>query len=736
MPSPAASRLRIRAPRAVFAVPSAGLLAAGLLTAALAALCGGCTPGGDERAEHLRAVARWEDRRLAPADSLAAMLNGPDAHVRLAAVRAAGLIGRDDALPGLVAALDDRSLTIRCAAAWALGLLADPAAAPALEKAGGGPNPTLREAALAALAHVPHDGAWLLQAAAAERPHEAALAWDALRNQAARVDSTALRDAILAGLTYPEPEVRWRVLRCAEVAPDTTLLAALAPFARSAHVQERVHAYRALARLGGDGALRAVAGGQEHLGDFRGRDRVRVRVAACRALGVLARPLAAPETPAGSDDRLESLGALLIAAAGDEHPHLAQTALDAMAALVADAPLPPEAAAQESLLPVWRIRLARAAARHLEHQEAQVRAAAAAARAALRGAGALPELRARCEAEQVPFAGAALIGAIGAVQPAPWPEPAFPDLPCAPHSLLSAAALDAFAARRADLGGERVDAVLLRAAAPGGDPVARATALSHLGAAPSAAAAAALLTALDEPAGPWRSDFVLAALAALPGALPAAGDGAADDDPLRATAAASLRASFDDPDIRIRLAAREAARATALLAAELIPTEGSLRATVPAFRRDPGQPALRRPFDAGKVRCVTPRGTFEITLDGEAAPNTAAMFRALAGQGFYEGLIFHRVVPDFVAQGGDPTGTGWGGPGWTIRSEWSRLRYERGAVGIAHSGKDTGGCQFFVTLSEQPHLNGRYTIFGHVTKGMDVVDRLCVGDSMRLEVLP
>ena len=89
-----------------------------------------------------------------------------------------------------------------------------------------------------------------------------------------------------------------------------------------------------------------------------------------------------------------------------------------------------------------------------------------------------------------------------------------------------------------------------------------------------------------------------------------------------------------------------------------------------------------------------------------------------------------------MVQGGDPRGDGWGGPGFTIRSEWSHARYERAAVGIANDGKDTGGSQFFVTLSEQPHLNGRYTIFGHVTEGMDIVDRMEVGDRFSLQIVP
>ena len=137
------------------------------------------------------------------------------------------------------------------------------------------------------------------------------------------------------------------------------------------------------------------------------------------------------------------------------------------------------------------------------------------------------------------------------------------------------------------------------------------------------------------------------------------------------------------------------------------------------------------PFDAPKVRCVTPKGEFVIALNGEIAPNTCAVFLDLIGQGFYDDLTFHRVVPDFVVQGGDPRGDGWGGPATPSAASGAGRRYKRAAVGIAHDGKDTGGSQFFVTLSEQPHLNGRYTIFGEVTEGMEVVDLLEVGDRFR-----
>ncbi len=142
------------------------------------------------------------------------------------------------------------------------------------------------------------------------------------------------------------------------------------------------------------------------------------------------------------------------------------------------------------------------------------------------------------------------------------------------------------------------------------------------------------------------------------------------------------------------------------------------------------------PFPSAQVKCTTERGNFIISLDPDIAPNTCATFLDLISNGFYDDLTFHRVVPDFVAQAGCPRGDGWGGPGYSIRSEWSDHTYARGVVGIAHDGKDTGGSQFFVTLSPQPHLDGRYTIFGKVKSGMEIVDLLEKGDHFSLEILP
>ena len=127
----------------------------------------------------------------------------------------------------------------------------------------------------------------------------------------------------------------------------------------------------------------------------------------------------------------------------------------------------------------------------------------------------------------------------------------------------------------------------------------------------------------------------------------------------------------------------------------------------------------------------TDRGVIELELAILDAPFTVANFVGLARRNFFDGIAIHRIVADFVVQDGDPRGDGEGGPGYTIRDEINMRPYLRGTVGMALDWEDTGGSQFFITHSPQPHLDGRYTVMGHVVNGMDVVDRLVPGDVIR-----
>jgi cyclophilin family peptidyl-prolyl cis-trans isomerase len=125
------------------------------------------------------------------------------------------------------------------------------------------------------------------------------------------------------------------------------------------------------------------------------------------------------------------------------------------------------------------------------------------------------------------------------------------------------------------------------------------------------------------------------------------------------------------------------------------------------------------------VTLHTNHGAIEIELFDGDAPKTVANFTKLAGDGFYDGVIFHRIIPDFMIQGGDPTGTGSGGPGYQFEDEFNDRKIVRGALAMANAGPNTNGSQFFiVTTDAAPWLDGKHTVFGRVTNGMDVVDAI------------
>jgi peptidyl-prolyl cis-trans isomerase B (cyclophilin B) len=121
----------------------------------------------------------------------------------------------------------------------------------------------------------------------------------------------------------------------------------------------------------------------------------------------------------------------------------------------------------------------------------------------------------------------------------------------------------------------------------------------------------------------------------------------------------------------------------------------------------------------------TNKGTIAIELFDDDAPKTVENFKKLARDGFYDGVIFHRVIPDFMIQGGDPTGTGGGGPGYTFEDEFNDHKVERGALAMANAGPNTNGSQFFIVTADScPWLDGKHTVFGRVTDGMDTVNAI------------
>jgi cyclophilin family peptidyl-prolyl cis-trans isomerase len=247
------------------------------------------------------------------------------------------------------------------------------------------------------------------------------------------------------------------------------------------------------------------------------------------------------------------------------------------------------------------------------------------------------------------------------------------------------------------------------------DFIIRATAAGALAQMRVAAAVPALVDAYRSAVGDTASDARAAILDALNTLAPM------EARPL-------LVEALKDPDWSLRL------RAAAMLREQgyTDPTDVAIRPASPGRPvEDPRWLALGSPQFSPHAFIETDKGTIELELTIGDAPLTVDNFMTLARKGFFDGVAIHRVVPDFVVQDGDPRGDGEGGPGYTIRDELNERPYLRGTVGMALSGKDTGGSQFFITHSPQPHLDARYTVFGFVVSGMDVVDRLVQWDIIR-----
>jgi HEAT repeat protein/cyclophilin family peptidyl-prolyl cis-trans isomerase len=242
------------------------------------------------------------------------------------------------------------------------------------------------------------------------------------------------------------------------------------------------------------------------------------------------------------------------------------------------------------------------------------------------------------------------------------------------------------------------------------------------------AAAASALAKLKAPAGPallaeaYRTGLKDAAYVARGAALTAITEYGAG------AATPTLTEALSDADWAVRV------RAASLLKQLDPSSEAAMKIRpAPTGRPESAYEASRllSPPVSTQVFVETDRGTIQIELAVIDAPLTVETFVTLARKGFYDGLTFHRVVPDFVIQGGDPRGDGEGGPGFTIRDELSQQPFLRGSVGIALDWEDTGGSQFFITHSPQPHLDARYTVIGRVISGVEVVDQIQPWDVMR-----
>lgn len=629
-------------------------------------------------------LLRLEDQRLFDSAMLARAAAAPGAADRARAALALGRLRDPRGLPLLRPLLTDPDSTVTANAVFALALVGDTASAAWLV-------PLLAHDPARARPTVAAEAARTLGALVSGIGRRAVGAVLADSRSAGRADLPA---ALLAS---------WRFTPA--IGADT-----LAPWFRSPVVEvrraaayalgrrPRAHAVPALAAArDGDAETRslAVRGLLAPAVDSRGYGRAAARMLLVSALGDSARPVRINAARAlGSYAVDTAAAAALIAVLPLAEPDLLVTAIESLgrigSAEAADV-LQARAAARDELVPV------RVAALEALARVAPDRGLRLAERL-----GAAPEWRLRAASGAVRARLlAATVARTNAALDDPDPRVVAAALGAAIYSIAPLRALLVEMTGRADV---QVRTTVLNGLATLRDP-----ALVPL-----------LLDAFARAARDTVNDAALAAVDAL-GALP--------PTPRAAAARAFFSRFARSPDALVRLRARDRFGDTISASwGSPLPFDTSLdSAGYLALVRSQVAPVLAgapRP----RVLLATDRGEIEIELLPDVAPLTVCSFLALARRGYFDGQEWPRVVPNFVVQGGDPRGDTSGGPGYTIRDELNRVPYERGTVGMALSGPDTGGSQFFITLAPQPHLYGAYTVFGRVVRGLDVVDRIVQGD--------
>ncbi|HEX8907331.1 MAG TPA: peptidylprolyl isomerase, partial [Longimicrobiaceae bacterium] len=611
--------------------------------------------------------------------------------VRRRAVLAAGRIGDRRATTTIVARLGDADTSVVASAAFALGLLRDTSAVrplTALLRAGDvARRPTVIGEAALALGKMP--------TAAGKQSVEDFLATAPERGPGVQ---RAVGEALLAIWRFPrplnvgvvskwlgstDPQIRWRAAYALARRPDPQGSAALARVATDPEPLVRSFAMRGLtAALADSSGVGRAAALRMVLAATRDADHA-VSVNAVRALGTY--------------DAAESISRL-VELLGGADAYLAVTAAESLGRLGAKAPAaaaPLRTVALDTSKPIFLRTTALASLAEVDLASAET-----AADAFMRESG----WRAR--------AAAARVYALGAKQPGSASLPMARKLEAAVRDAdgrVATAALEAAVSAAGD-SVRRVRPLLL-AGLQSPDFYARVNAIGGIGAIADPADAPLLLDAYARAQRDSMDDAALAAVDAL-GAL-----GKKDTGVARA-----FFARFGRPGdylVRQHVASAFGEDVPAGWGSPLPIATGK---PIEEYRRLAAMRA--RPH----ARIVTDRGTIELELFADDAPITVDNFLALARRGFFNGQEWPRVVPNFVIQGGDPRGDTNGGPGYAIRDEIDRHPYETGTLGMALSGPDTGGSQWFVTHSPQPHLDGTYTVFGRVVRGMDVVGRILPGD--------
>ncbi|MEO8430416.1 MAG: peptidylprolyl isomerase [Acidobacteriota bacterium] len=618
------------------------------------------------------ALVELEDRRAFDEAALRAMAGSEDPATRARTALAAGRIGEPGAEPLLRTLLADPDPSVRAAAALSASLVPGGTLTPDLVPLLGDPDVRVARSAARSIGFLARpEGENALVAAMAGAGSELR---PALLDSLWRFSNDASEAALLPWAADGDPPTRAAALYALSRKPRPGSLAVLTSALADANADSAAAAARALGILGRPESAEALAAALDRRGA--------VTVNALLALEALFDKAPAARV---SDARRQRVLEL----AGDANPNVAVPALALLRQFAA--------ADRDVARRLWSIGLSGEGRRRQVAVQSLVAALRGGARSALDAAAGSDDAFLRAAAaESLVF--------LGTPDAAPYRDRFSTDREVV--------------VRLANLAGlKTADAVrenrpLVHAALTDPDPGVRAAAVETL-AIPEDPAVLPLLAEAAEKARAERAPDVEISVIA-----------ACEKWKNAPAAAAIVEGIFHGgKTLPARLARRSLVASFGRTIASLPPPEyatGKTRADYAALLVEAKKPR--------RATVETAAGTFSFRLAGGAAPLTVMNFVSLARTGYFDGVRIHRVVPNFVLQDGDPTATGNGGPGWEIRDEIGPLEYVRGAVGMALSGADTGGSQWFVTHSPQPHLNGLYTIFGQITEGQSAVERIPQGE--------